>query len=58
MLKDDLEREMSDVAMSIFWDPVVINICTSVGAGEQLELCLGGKRGPSSGLSGLALYCG
>ena len=49
MLKAVLERGMSDVAMGIFWDPGVVNICKAVGAGEQLDLCLGGKHGPSSG---------
>jgi len=50
MLHSVIERGMSDVAMGIFWDPGVVKICQSVGEGAQLDICLGGKHGPSSGL--------
>jgi microcystin degradation protein MlrC len=50
MLQGVLERGLSDVVMGIFWDPGVVKICQSAGEGAELDLCLGGKHGPASGL--------
>jgi microcystin degradation protein MlrC len=45
-----LEKDMNDVAVGIFWDPGVVRICKAAGKGAVLDLCLGGKHGPVSGL--------
>lgn len=50
MLHSVIKRGMSDVVLGIFWDPGVVKICQSAGEGAQLDICLGGKHGPSSGL--------
>lgn len=50
MLQAVIERSLHDVVMGIFWDPGVTRICLAAGEGARLDLCLGGKHGPSSGL--------
>ncbi|MEX0282154.1 MAG: M81 family metallopeptidase [Arenibacterium sp.] len=49
VLRAVLERGMSDLALGIFWDPIVVRMCREVGEGAQLDVRLGGKVGPMSG---------
>jgi len=48
-LKQVLARGLRDVAMGIFWDPVVVGMCTEAGEGARMAIRLGGKVGPMSG---------
>jgi len=50
MLDAAIEKNMSDIAIGIFWDPGVVRICKAAGKGAKLDLCLGGKHGLFSGL--------
>ncbi|MEQ9696007.1 M81 family metallopeptidase [Shimia sp. SDUM112013] len=49
VLQEVLRRGMKDVAIGIFWDPVVVQMCRDVGAGGTMNVRLGGKVGPMSG---------
>ncbi|MEZ5727057.1 MAG: M81 family metallopeptidase [Burkholderiaceae bacterium] len=49
VLRAVLDRGMRDVAIGIFWDPMVVRTCVEVGVGATLDLRLGGKVGPMSG---------
>jgi microcystin degradation protein MlrC len=44
-----LERDLSDVVIGAFWDPLVAQVCAEAGVGAILEVRLGGKCGPTSG---------
>ena len=48
-LEEVLARGLKDVAMGIFWDPVVVRMCMEAGEGAQMAIRLGGKVGPMSG---------
>lgn len=48
-LREVLERKITNVAAGLFWDPVVVRICSDAGEGAELSLRLGGKVGPDSG---------
>lgn len=49
VLQAVLERGMKDVAIGIFWDPVVVQMCRDVGMGGTMRVRLGGKVGAMSG---------
>ncbi len=49
VLRDVLDRGMRDVAMGIFWDPVVVSMVRDVGVGGTMQIRLGGKVGAMSG---------
>lgn len=49
VLREVLARGMRDVAIGIFWDPVLVQMCRDVGAGGEMRVRLGGKVGPMSG---------
>ncbi len=49
VLKEVLARGMQDVAIGIFWDPILVQMCRDVGVGGQIQARLGGKVGPMSG---------
>ncbi|MEX0283101.1 MAG: M81 family metallopeptidase [Paracoccaceae bacterium] len=49
VLRDVLDRGMTDVAIGIFWDPVVVQMVRDVGAGGQMQVRLGGQVGEMSG---------
>ena len=49
VLREVLDRGLSDIALGIFWDPVVTRLCREVGEGAELDVRLGGKVGPMSG---------
>ena len=49
VLKEVLDRGMKDVALAIFWDPVLVRMCTEVGAGANMRVRLGGKVCEASG---------
>lgn len=45
-----LDHDVNDVALAIFYDPVVVQIAKRAGVGTRLlPIRLGGKMGPSSG---------
>jgi len=48
-LRAVLERNMSHVALAIFYDPEVVRLAKSAGIGATLPVRLGGKLGVSSG---------
>ncbi|MGB0504778.1 MAG: M81 family metallopeptidase [Pikeienuella sp.] len=49
VLQEVLRRGLSDIAIGIFWDPIVVRMCLDVGIGGQMQVRLGGKVGPMSG---------
>ncbi len=49
VLREVLDRGMRDVAIGIFWDPVLVQMCRDTGAGGRMQVRLGGKVGPMSG---------
>ena len=44
-----LEREVNDAALSMIWDPTVVQLAHAVGVGATLTVRLGGKMGIASG---------
>lgn len=50
ILRAMLERGSTDAAVGALWDPVVAQICAEVGIGARLDIRLGGKSGPTSGM--------
>ena len=49
VLKEVLERGMKDVALALFWDPVLIGMCRDAGVGARMQVRLGGKVSSASG---------
>lgn len=49
VLRAVLDRGLRDVALGIFWDPVVTRMCREAGMGAVLPVRLGGKVGTMSG---------
>ena len=45
-----LERGIRDVAVGMIWDPVAVVQATQAGVGATLDLAVGGKVGPFSGV--------
>jgi microcystin degradation protein MlrC len=45
-----VQRESGKVAIGAFWDPVLAEICADAGIGAKMNVRLGGKCGPSSGI--------
>lgn len=50
ILRRLVERRVANVAIGALWDLGAVHICKSVGVGAQLDLRIGGKCGPASGL--------
>jgi microcystin degradation protein MlrC len=49
VLQEVLARGMTDIALGIYWDPVLVRMCKEVGVGGAMQVRLGGKVGPMSG---------
>jgi len=49
ILREVLDRGMKDIALGIYWDPIVVRMCREVGVGAKLYVRVGGKVGPMSG---------
>lgn len=49
VLQEVLARGMTDVALGIFWDPVLVRMCQDVGEGGRMKVRLGGKVDVASG---------
>jgi len=49
VLREVLRRGLRDVAIGIFWDPVVVRMCQDAGVGAEMPVRLGGKVGEMSG---------
>lgn len=49
VLKEVLTRSMRDIALGIFWDPVLVRMCQDVGVGGTMQVRLGGKVHTTSG---------
>lgn len=49
MLRRVLDRGLTDIALGLFWDPVLVRMCREVGAGGVMDVRLGGKVGVMSG---------
>ena len=50
ILRGLLDRGIQDAALGCIWDPIAVAVSSEAGEGAQLDLRLGGKMGPSSGL--------
>jgi microcystin degradation protein MlrC len=50
ILKALLDGKVKDAAIAMIWDPGAVKLAFEVGEGAELELRLGGKLGPQSGL--------
>lgn len=48
-LRAVLERGLTDIAMGMFWDPVLVHICSDAGVGARLRVRVGGKISRESG---------
>lgn len=49
VLQEVLKRGIKEIALGIYWDPVVTRMCTEAGVGATMDIRLGGKVGPMSG---------
>lgn len=49
VLQEVLRRGLRDVAVGIFWDPIVVRMCRDAGVGAVMQVRLGGKIGKMSG---------
>ena len=49
VLREVLDRGLSDVALGIFWDPVLVRMVQDVGEGGRMKVRLGGKVDVTSG---------
>ncbi|MCP3970471.1 MAG: M81 family metallopeptidase [Rhodobacteraceae bacterium] len=49
VLQEVLKRGLRDVAIGIFWDPVLVRMCRDVGVGGRMQVRVGGKVGAMSG---------
>jgi microcystin degradation protein MlrC len=49
VLRALLERGVTNAAIGMFWDPIVVQLATAAGVGATLTVRLGGKLGPMSG---------
>lgn len=50
VLREVLDRDMRDVALGIFWDPVLVRMCQEAGVDANLRVRLGGKVSEASGM--------
>jgi len=50
ILRRLVERRVAGVAIGAFWDLGAVHVCKSAGLGAQIDLRIGGKCGPASGL--------
>ena len=48
-LKAILERGIKDVALALFWDPVLVTMCQDAGVGARMRVRIGGKICAESG---------
>ncbi|MWD29216.1 microcystin LR degradation protein MlrC-like protein [Aquicoccus sp. SCR17] len=49
VLAEVLKRGMRDVAIGVYWDPVLVRLCEDAGVGAVMNVRIGGKIGPASG---------
>ncbi len=49
VLAEVLKRGLKDIAIGIFWDPVLVRMCQDVGVGGSMQVRLGGKVDVTSG---------
>jgi len=49
LLREVMERGLTNVVTGIYWDPILTRICAEAGEGAALDIRLGGKIGPMSG---------
>lgn len=49
VLRAALDRGMRDIALGIFWDPILVRMCQDVGIGGAMRVRLGGKVCAASG---------
>jgi microcystin degradation protein MlrC len=49
VLAEVLQRNVKEIALGVFWDPLLVKTCLDVGEGATLQARLGGKVGVMSG---------
>ncbi|HMN27376.1 MAG TPA: MlrC C-terminal domain-containing protein, partial [Caldilineaceae bacterium] len=49
VLRALLARGVTNAAIGMFWDPIVVQLAKAAGVGAKLSVRLGGKMGPMSG---------
>jgi len=49
VLKALLDRGVTNAALAMIWDPIVVQVAHAAGVGARLQVRLGGKMGPTSG---------
>lgn len=49
VLQEVLRRDMTNIAIGIFWDPIVVRMALDVGVGGTMRVRLGGKVDATSG---------
>lgn len=50
VLREVLQRDLSDVAMAPLWDPVAVSFASQAGIGAEVTLRLGGKTNALAGM--------
>ena len=50
LLREILDRGLKDVLTGLYWDPMAIRHCREAGEGARLDLRIGGKCCPQSGM--------
>jgi microcystin degradation protein MlrC len=48
-LQEILKRGLTDVALGVFWDPVLVTMCQDAGVGARMRVRIGGKICAESG---------
>lgn len=48
-LREVLKRDMTGVALAVFWDPVLVTMCQDAGEGARMRVRVGGKICAESG---------
>ena len=49
VLREMLNRGITNAALALMWDPIVVQLAQAAGVGGTLRARLGGKMGPASG---------
>jgi microcystin degradation protein MlrC len=50
LLREVLAHGMKDVALAVFWDPVLVTMCRDAGVGARMRVRIGGKICAESGM--------
>lgn len=49
LLREALDRNLTDIAFGSIWDPVAVQLCHAAGEGARMQLRFGAKSAPNTG---------